>query len=75
MSCGNRHKSICPQARVEVLPLNWHIGINWHIGTGPSLGRLLIRRLDKAQKYVPVLYERDGLTTGLFGRHSDTRTL
>jgi hypothetical protein len=36
---------------------------------------LLIRRLDKAKKYVPVLYERDGPTTGLFGRRSDTRTL
>jgi hypothetical protein len=40
-----------------------------------ELGRLLIRRLDKAQENTPVLYERDGPTAGLFfGRHSDTRT-
>jgi hypothetical protein len=32
-------------------------------------------RLDKAQKYAPVLYERDGPASGLLlGRRSDTRT-
>jgi hypothetical protein len=39
-----------------------------------SSAALWIRRLDKAQKYAPVLYEGDGPTAGLFGRHSDTRT-
>jgi hypothetical protein len=27
MSCGNRHESICPQARVELPPLNWHLTV------------------------------------------------